>query len=153
MEKLNSLVGVSLLDKNNRETTLSLLKNKKIIGLFFSKYQCPECVKFLPRLNKLYKEINEKYNDFEIIFIPQNPTQEDFDMYYKKMDFKSIPFSQKEYRMNIKKKYNIKQLPSIVFINNDCETITMNGKILINNLNFNAEQIYQLLYNCNQENN
>ena len=156
MENLNSLVGVTLIHKNNdcliRESTDKVLKDKNIIGLYFSKYQCPECKNFLPKLNKLYKEINEKYNDFEIIFVGTNhPTESDFQMYYNKMEFIAVPFSQKDYRNKIKQKYSIRTLPSLIFINNNGETISGLGKMLVSNLKYDADKIYELLSNCNKE--
>lgn len=144
---MENLVGTTLINLNKRDTTQKLLNNKKIIGLFFTKYQCPACINFLSIINNIYKEINNIYDDFEIIYIPiYHHNEEDFNMYYKKMDFLSIPYSQKEICKTLKNKYNITSLPTLIFINKKGEIISDDGYSLINNLK-NPIFIYDLLIN------
>lgn len=67
-------------------------KNPNLIGLYFSASWCPPCKTFTPLLTEFYNTAKKTCPDeFEIIFVSSDRTQEEFDGYYEKMPWLAIP--------------------------------------------------------------
>jgi nucleoredoxin len=123
-----------LLNKNNELININeILKNKSIIGIYFSAHYCPPCRKFTPILSKVYNEINKINNNLEIIFVASDKTEEDFIEYYKNMPWLALPYDKRYLKVNLCEKYNIKTVPALIFLNKDGYIINKEGRYLIQN--------------------
>lgn len=124
-----------------------ILHNKNIIGLYFSGYHCPPCKSFTPVLTQLYEDIKEDYDDFEIIFISSDKDQDSFNKYFNIMPWYALPFYKRELKQSLCDEYNIKTIPSLVFINNKGELINKNGKQLVEKYFYNIDLLINKLKN------
>ena len=83
--------------KNEEEAvelpTADLLKDKKVIGVYFSASWCGPCQQFTPILAEFYKKMNSKGKKFEVIFVSRDRSAEEFGRYYSKMPWLAIPLS------------------------------------------------------------
>lgn len=83
--------------KNEEEAielpTVELLKDKKVIGVYFSASWCGPCQQFTPILAEFYKKMNSKGKKFEVIFVSRDRSAEEFGRYYSKMPWLAIPLT------------------------------------------------------------
>ena len=71
--------------------TIQLLKNAKVIGIYFSASWCGPCRQFTPILSEFYKYVNKHdKNNFEIIFASRDRAPREFLDYYTKMPWLSL---------------------------------------------------------------
>ena len=133
-----SLENFNILNKEGLQINLKDI-NKKIIGLYFSASWCPPCRKFTPILSTFYEDMIEYYDDIEIIYISSDKTNNEFNEYWEEMTFLALPYIDREKKEELTKLYEVKQIPVLVFINNNGEIITKNGKEIIQNSNGNIE--------------
>ena len=133
-----SLENFNILNKEGLQINLKDI-NKKIIGLYFSASWCPPCRKFTPIVSTFYEDMIEYYDDIEIIYISSDKTNNEFNEYWEEMTFLALPYIDREKKEELTKLYEVKQIPVLVFINNNGEIITKNGKEIIQNSNGNIE--------------
>jgi len=133
-----SLENFNILNKEGLQINLKEL-NKKIIGLYFSASWCPPCRKFTPMLSTFYEDIIEYYDDIEIIYISSDKTNNEFNEYWEEMTFSALPYIDREKKEELIKLYEVKQIPALIFINNNGELITKDGKKIIEDSNGNIE--------------
>ena len=133
-----SLENFNILNKEGLQINLKDI-NKKIIGLYFSASWCPPCRKFTPIVSTFYEDMIEYYDDIEIIYISSDKTNNEFNEYWEEMTFSALPYIDREKKEELTKLYEVKQIPVLVFINNNGEIITKNGKEIIQNSNGNIE--------------
>lgn len=129
--KLVNLLGANLLDNHQELLPIdTLLANKSIIGLYFSASYCPPCGIFTPLLAEKYADINALIDNFEIVLIPSDKTQEKFEAYFSKQPWYSTELSASN---AIRIKYNVKTIPALIFIdtNNNCNVIELLGRDLV----------------------
>eukprot|EP00934_Nitzschia_sp_Nitz4_P002785 Nitzschia sp. Nitz4//scaffold363_size14950//10533//11346//NITZ4_008906-RA/size14950-augustus-gene-0.28-mRNA-1//-1//CDS//3329549263//2775//frame0 len=89
---MEELLGPSLLTEvgSPAKPTKELLKEKDLVLLYFSASWCPPCKAFSPILIDFYKACAEE-TKLEIVYVSSDRTVPDFEGYYKKMPWLSIP--------------------------------------------------------------
>ena len=117
--ELNSLLGNVLLKKDGTEvkTTDLPIKAGAVIGLYFSAHWCPSCREFTPKLAAAYEDIKKTNQDFEIVFISSDRSEDEFKSYLNEMPWLATPFDSGEENDRCSKKFEIKGLPALVLIN------------------------------------
>lgn len=133
-----SLENFNILNKEGLQINLNEI-NKKIIGLYFSASWCLPCRKFTPILSTFYEDMIEYYDDIEIIYISSDKNNNEFNEYWEEMTFSALPYIDRKKKEELTKLYEVKLIPTLVFINNNGEIITKNGKEIIQNSNGNVE--------------
>ncbi|GKZ00387.1 hypothetical protein MPSEU_000991700 [Mayamaea pseudoterrestris] len=87
---MESLLGPKLLKSINDSTsTSSLLKDTKLVGLYFSAHWCPPCQSFTPILKKFYE--NTSRQDIQFVYISSDKTLDEFKNYYGSMPWLAVP--------------------------------------------------------------
>jgi len=102
-----------------------LLRNTKVIGIYVSASWCGPCQRFTPELASFYKEMSKKGKKFEVVWISQDRTSEDFQNYYFKMPWLAVPVQSLQNAMGIisSPKYGLKGIPHLVILDADDGTI------------------------------
>ncbi|XP_013791809.1 nucleoredoxin-like protein 2 isoform X2 [Limulus polyphemus] len=124
------LQGGTLVKKNGCEVSADeALKNKDIIGFYFSAHWCPPCRGFTPVLADMYSELVDEGAPFEIIFVSSDRSADDMFQYMMEShgDWLAIPF-QSGASSNVKAKYNITGIPALVIVKKDGTLISKNGR-------------------------
>lgn len=119
-------IGLKFLYKNELIET-SVLKTNKIVGLYFSASWSPYCQAFTPILIDFYNDINAEEKQLEIILIPRDQKKEEFEDYYSKMPWLSIPFDDPRIASFIDK-FGVKGFPNLIILKKNGEIATKNGK-------------------------
>ena len=121
----NTLFPDGLLDADGKKVETDVLKDK-IVGLYFSAHWCPPCRSFSPELVK-FRDNNE--NEFEIVFISSDKSEEAQFSYMKELEMKwyTVKFGT-DTVTKIKEKYGIKSIPTLIILSKSGETISTEGR-------------------------
>ncbi|XP_072420173.1 nucleoredoxin-like protein 1 [Chiloscyllium punctatum] len=135
----NLFEGITLIVNNRDRDQLDTpqeLENKvrnKLVLLYFGSRECPKCQEFAPVLqefsNRLLDEFYvERAAQLVPVYVSQDQTKEKEQQYLQTLHRKwlYLPFQDK-YKRELRKKYNIKVIPSIVVLKPNGDLITRNG--------------------------
>lgn len=99
------------------------LHGKKYTFIYFSAHWCPPCRAFTPKLVKFYND-NQKNNDFELLFVSSDRSQEDM---FKYMEGSKMPWvglkKDSKAAGPLKQKFGVKGIPCLVLLNEKDEVI------------------------------
>jgi nucleoredoxin len=116
---IESLLGSKLLTKVGAPTksTKTLMKGKELVALYFSASWCPPCKTFSPVLADFYNAC-AKDGKLEIVYISSDRTVPDFEGYYSKMPWLSIPTEQGSaaIKSNLAESVGITGIPTLVVV-------------------------------------
>ena len=122
---LEKLFPGSLLDSNGKKVSNSVLSGKTV-GIYFSAHWCPPCRSFTPNLVK-FRDKNKK--NFEVVFVSSDRDENAQMKYMKEADMKWYTLAHRSDAANaLKKKFEIRGIPSLVIVSEDGKTITKNGR-------------------------
>ncbi|XP_068640795.1 probable nucleoredoxin 2 [Aristolochia californica] len=144
-------------DKHERQTLVNLLTNHsrddllansslkqatvaslvgKTVGLYFSAQWCLPCLKFTPKLIRVYNNIkqslvNQQDKDFEIVLVSSDHDQSLFTSYFSTMPWLAVPFGDPTIK-TLTKYFDVQGIPCLVIIGPDGKTLSKQGRMLIN---------------------
>ncbi|KAF8408256.1 hypothetical protein HHK36_007405 [Tetracentron sinense] len=118
-----------VIGKDGATITVPELVGKNIL-LYFSAQWCPPCRAFLPKMIKVYHEIKEKDDAFEVIFISSDKDQVSFDEFFSSMPWLAIPFGD-ERKKFLSRMFKVQGIPSVVAIGPTGRTITKDARELL----------------------
>ena len=114
-------------------STTDALRNKEVVGIYFSADWCPACVQFTPELVQFHKKVNQRRKDrFAIVWVSRCRDINAYSQYMASIpDFHALP---PEEAMGprgeqLMRKYGVKGIPSLILL--DAETgsiITKEGR-------------------------
>lgn len=91
---------------------------KEYVGLYFSAKWCPPCNAFKPTLIKFYENMKKKdANKLELVFVSSDRDEESFKEYAKVMPWLALPFTDREKKNALSKKYKVRGIPTLVIVN------------------------------------
>ncbi|XP_050410244.1 nucleoredoxin isoform X1 [Patella vulgata] len=125
--KLEGLIGESVIKKNgDKVLTKSLCGKDRIVGLYFSANWCPPCRGFTPKLADFYTNFkkSEKGENLEIIFVSWDKDVDGFTEYFSSMPWLAIPYSDRDKKAKLTKKYKVGGIPRFVLLDGE------NGKLI-----------------------
>ena len=137
---IEDLVGTSFLRKkghndrdresffNTEECGIDEIKQAGFLGLLFSANWCPPCKTFLKILKDFYNECNIGKKKFEVLYIPTDPSEEDFRDHYAHMPWLALPY--KDPRIaKLTAKYKVTGIPVLVIVDSQSGfLVTMKGR-------------------------
>ena len=86
------------------------INEKKLLLLYFSGSFCPISRAFTPRLKDFYDEVNFENKMIEIIYVPFDKTEEEFNQYFRNMPWVAVPHGDKRVQ-EYAKNYQVKAIP------------------------------------------
>jgi len=124
---LAELLGAKLIGKDGEVDTTAALTGKKAIALYFSGHWCPPCRGFTPQLAEWYTN-GLKEKGVEVVFVSSDKDQAGFDGYYADMPWLALPFSERDMKDALNKKYKVSGIPSVVILDAEGGLITTEGR-------------------------
>jgi len=122
----SALLGDVLIGKGGEEFPTSSLDGK-YVALYFSAHWCPPCRGFTPALAKAYtSHLHGK--GLEIVFVSSDKGQQEFNEYFGEMPWKALPFSDRDRKASLSKKFKVNGIPTLVILDTDGSTITTDGR-------------------------
>jgi nucleoredoxin len=121
------IFGAKLLSKGGEVATEQALAGKTAVGIYFSAHWCPPCRGFTPQLAEWY---NASFagKGMEIVFVSSDKDDSSFTEYFSDMPWLALPFSERDLKATLSKKYKVQGIPSFVILGPDGETITTDGR-------------------------
>lgn len=103
-----------LVSKGDTDTFLasSELKNKYLM-LYFSAHWCPPCRAFTPKLSEAYTKLKAARDDFELVFVSSDRSEEDFNEYFNTMSFCALPFEHRDAKAALSKRLGVRGIPML----------------------------------------
>lgn len=125
---LEALFGTRLVNAKGQRVSPAILDGKKI-GIYFSAHWCPPCRAFTPQLVTVYNALKKEGKPFEIVFVSSDRAEADMYRYMKEMDmpWPAVRFPDKK-REELKAKYNIQGIPTLVIVDSSGKTIAANAR-------------------------
>ena len=111
----------------NTDTTLS----GKTVMIYFSAHWCPPCRGFTPKLCDFYNNFKKTNSDFEIVFVSSDRDEAAFKEYYGEMPFLGLPYSNRDAKAALSKKFKVNGIPSLMVVGSDGETINKDGRTCV----------------------
>ena len=121
----SQLLGTNFIDNKGQEYTDSILANKNVL-LYFSASWCGPCRSFSPSLAEFYNKYHENKN-FEIVFVSSDQDAESFNEYFGHMPWKALPFSDRQRKQDLSKKFKVQGIPTLVVLDQNGKLITDAG--------------------------
>jgi len=132
-EDCKALLGEKLLKGGDEIDSAEAFKDKKAIALYFSAHWCPPCRGFTPKLAEFYKsDLKEK--GLEVVFVSSVKNEEQFKEYFSEMPWLALPYSARDLKEKLSKKYKVQGIPSVIILNpEDGSVITSDGRSAVMN--------------------
>lgn len=129
-EGLADLFPEGLRTAAGEELSLDALKDKPVVGIYFSAHWCGPCRSFTPTLVK-YRDSQQ--DNFEVVFVSSDRSEEDQFKYMKEAGMKWPTLKYKSKAADaLKEKYAVRGIPTLVLVNGQGETITKDGRAMVN---------------------
>lgn len=126
--------------------TTDTLAQKKIIGLYFSAHWCPPCREFTPMFAQVYDDIKEAgHEDMEVVYISYDHDAAEFSEYFGEMPWLALPYAKRELKIEIAKKFGVRGIPMLIFVNEQGEVVEKEGRELIENNATDIDAIFTAL--------
>merc|ERR1712137_641347 len=145
MSTWTTLFGNELQTKDGKKPTEEVLKDKKMVGIYFSAHWCPPCRQFTPLLATTYEDMMEDFKDFEIVFASSDRSEDGFNEYYEQMPWTALPYAQRELKEELSKRFFLRTIPFLVFLNEQGEIITKDGRNLVVEVRGNVNKLREEL--------
>jgi len=130
---LVQLLGETLIKGGDEKvSTAEALSTKGAVALYFSAHWCPPCRGFTPKLASWYAE-NLSAKGLEIVFVSSDKDEGAFKDYFGEMPWMALPYSDRERKEELSKKFKVQGIPSVVILSGDGEVINKDGRAAISN--------------------
>jgi len=122
------LLGPKLLKGGEEIDTESAFDGKKAVALYFSAHWCPPCRGFTPKLAEFYtKDLQAK--GLEVVFVSSDRDEDSFKEYYGEQPWLALPYSARDKKAELSKKFKVDGIPALVILNaDDATVITKDGR-------------------------
>merc|ERR1712130_685283 len=123
------LFGSTLLTGDTQVDVAEQLSGKNVL-LYFSAHWCPPCRGFTPKLAEWYTA-DLKAKGLEIVFVSSDRDEDAFKEYFNEMPWLALPYSDREKKDTLSKKYKVQGIPSVVILDPSGALITDDGRSAI----------------------
>lgn len=88
-----------LLNSKTVVPTEVALKDSHVVALYFGAHWAPPCRLFNEKLLKFYKNVNDEFGHFSIVYISDDGSKEAFDRTYETMGWLALPYELQENKL------------------------------------------------------
>lgn len=127
MAAFKDLFGDKLTGKTGEVSTLEALSGKSGVLVYFSAHWCPPCRGFTPKLAEFHTK-HAAAKGFETVFVSSDKDTATFEEYHGEMPWLALPYSNRQAKDSLSKKYKVQGIPSLVVLGPDGKVVTTNGR-------------------------
>lgn len=127
MSGIVEILGEKLMSNDGEVSTAEAFAGKKAIALYFSAHWCPPCRGFTPKFAEWYTK-DLKGKGLEVVFCSSDKDEEQFLSYFKEQPWLALPYSDRERKEALSKKFKVQGIPTVVILTPDGEVITLEGR-------------------------
>lgn len=128
--------------------TTDALARKKLIGLYFSAEWCGPCREFTPLFAQVYDDIREQRgeDELEVVYISYDREEEKFKSYFAEMPWLALPYVKRDLKSEVAKRYGIRGVPMLFFVDAQGEVITGDGRDLVEEHGADIDGLLKVLH-------
>ncbi|EDL12859.1 nucleoredoxin [Mus musculus] len=119
--------------RNNGQSLESSSLEGSHVGVYFSAHWCPPCRSLTRVLVESYRKIKEAGQEFEIIFVSADRSEESFKQYFSEMPWLAVPYTDEARRSRLNRLYGIQGIPTLIVLDPQGEVITRQGRVEVLN--------------------
>jgi thiol-disulfide isomerase/thioredoxin len=128
------LLGVNTLWKGAKkervDVPVATLEGKPLL-LFFSGQWCPSCRLFKPRLKEFYKKMKDAGKEFEVVYVPQDRDEEEFEQAFEEHPWLALPLKEKRSHTRLSSMCGIQGVPTLVLVDQKGKIVTNQARRLL----------------------
>uniref|UniRef100_A0A0G4HX73 Thioredoxin domain-containing protein n=1 Tax=Chromera velia CCMP2878 TaxID=1169474 RepID=A0A0G4HX73_9ALVE len=124
---LIDLLGPSFVKTDGSSVGSDCLKGKHLL-LYFSAKWCPPCHTFGDELLAMYQTLKDQGKNAEVLYISQDKTEEDFNLYFKDMPWPALPFSEQKRTADLSARLAVSGIPTLVVLDPDSRVVNLDAR-------------------------
>ncbi|GLD99382.1 hypothetical protein PINS_up021001 [Pythium insidiosum] len=138
MPLLHKLLGPTLVSRRGEAPTEQVLEKKNTVGLYFTASTCRPCEAFTPVLATVYRNMSlnsyrhlSMKDDMDVVLISMDKDEFAFRDSLLQVPFWGLPFARRDAAKELWKRYEVKKIPTLIFVNEHGEEVERNGRHLV----------------------
>ncbi|KAF4320119.1 hypothetical protein JM18_002021 [Phytophthora kernoviae] len=152
MTLLEKLLGSTLVSRRGETPTEEALADKTIVGLYFTASTCHPCQAFTPVLATVhrnmtlnaYKSLSMK-DQLDVVVLSLDRSPLAFHDALLQTPFLAVPFRRREVVQDLWKRYEVKKIPTLVFVDANGDVVESEGRRFIENHYTDLRKIWEHL--------
>ncbi|KAK1945151.1 Tryparedoxin [Phytophthora citrophthora] len=150
MTLLEKLLGKTLVSRRGETTTHEALEHKTVIGLYFTASTCRPCRAFTPVLATVHRNMTlnayktlpmKDQLDVVVLSIDRSPVA--FHDTLLQTPFLAVPFHRREVVQDLWKRYDVKKIPALIFVDTNGDVIEREGRRFVENNYMDLRKIWE----------
>ncbi len=126
---MEGIIGKSFRAGKDNVDLEVITKTPEFISIYFGAHWAPPCRLFTPMLTEFYTKINGSGDKkFEVIFCSNDGNEAAFERNYAEMPWLAIPFTDEQRIQNLKQKFGISGIPTLVVLDRNGDVVTHEGR-------------------------
>ena len=126
---MEDILGKSIRYGNKTIGIEEILQNgPQFYGIYFGAHWAPPCRLFTPALADFYNNVNGGQKKLEIFFCSIDGNEDAFERNYREMPFCAIPYTEDQRIQNLKQRFGINGIPTLVILDGNGEPLTFEGR-------------------------
>jgi nucleoredoxin len=144
---MEEIIGTQVRSGANLVDTQSVLQSgAEFYGIYFGAHWAPPCRLFTPALAEFYNKVNNNCETdnrrVEMVFCSIDGNNDAFERNFKDMPFKAIPYTEEQRIQNLKQKFSINGIPTLVILDRQGEVVSYEGRTDIQNHQEGAVEVW-----------
>lgn len=152
MPLLEKLLGSTLVSRRGEVATEQALEHKHVVGLYFTASTCHPCQAFTPILATVHRNMAlaayrhlRMQEQMDVVLVSMDRDEFAFRDYLLQTPFLAVPFRRREVAQDLWKRYEVKKIPTLIFVNENGEEIERDGRRFVENNYMDLNKIWQRL--------
>lgn len=152
MTLLEKLLGSTLVSRRGEVATDHALENKTVVGLYFTASTCHPCQAFTPILATVYRNMTlaaykslAMKDQMDVVLVSMDRDEFAFHDYLLQTPFLAVPFRRRQVAQDLWKRYEVKKIPTLIFVNENGEELERDGRRFVENHYMDLNKIWQHL--------
>lgn len=152
MSLLEKLLGSTLVSRRGETSTQEALAHKTVVGLYFTASTCHPCRAFTPVLATVhrnmtlnaYKSLPMK-DQLDVVLLSMDRSPVAFHDALLQTPFLAVPFHRREVVQDLWKRYDVKKIPTLIFVDANGDVIEREGRRFVENNFVDLRKIWEHL--------
>ena len=130
---MDGIIGESFRKGKDTVYLDTIMQSKDFIAVYFGAHWAPPCRLFTPQLTDFYKKINSEGLRLEVVLCSIDGNEAAFERNFGDMPWAAVPYNEDQRIQNLKQKFGINGLPTLIVLDKRGDVISYDGRLDIQN--------------------